>query len=166
MHPTAPSTQRTAAFDSAVMAYVPALKKLARKLDKTDYEELLQDTLTYVFAKWQNFRADPAQPRSGMYSWLTLTMRSIAQAKRQLVRPKHVEIANWDKPVAARQEETVFAGEVLSRLAQTREGRMLVRFAKGEKLREIGKRRGIGAERVRQLIEKARDRLVRTGVAA
>lgn len=162
-----PATDRPDTFDSAVLAYLPALKKLAHKLTNgnDEREELVQDTLAYVFDKWRNFRADPTAPKSGMYNWLTLTMRSIAQAKRRRQTPAYVDLAEWHMAASlsepARQEDIIDAETLMRRLSYTREGRMLARYAKGETLEQIGKRRKIGKERVRQLIERARARVVK-----
>ncbi|MBZ9659809.1 sigma-70 family RNA polymerase sigma factor [Mesorhizobium sp. ESP-6-4] len=166
---------RPAAFDAAVMAYLPALKKLARKLTNIndDRDELVQDTLAYVFSHWRNFRNDPSAPKNGMYNWLTLNMRSIAQGKRQVAANKKKNMPAADVlaltrlSTPAQQEDITYATQVVRRLSRSRDGRMLVRLGKGEMLREIGERRGISHERVRQLTEQARERLVKaTKVAA
>ncbi|TPM59001.1 sigma-70 family RNA polymerase sigma factor [Mesorhizobium sp. B2-2-4] len=159
--------KRPAVFDAAVMAYRPALIKLARKLTNTpdEREELVQDTLAYVFSHWANFRNDPTAPKNGMYNWLTLNMRSIAQGKRNVAAnarknmPRASELAASMVSVAASQENIVYAKQIVRRLSRSREGRMLVRIGGGEMLKDIGKRRGIGAERVRQLTDRARDGL-------
>lgn len=160
---------RPAAFDAAVMAYRPALIKLARKITNTkdEQDELVQDTLLYVFGHWTNFRNDPTAPKNGMYNWLTLNMRSIAQGKRQVAAnkkknmPAAGETALVGLSTPARQEDITYAGQIVRRLSRSRDGRMLVRLGKGEKLREIGARRGVTHERVRQLTERARERLVK-----
>lgn len=172
---SAASKSRPAAFDKAVMAYMPALTKLARKLTNTadEREELVQDTMAYVFSHWTNFRGEPGAPRNGMYNWLTLNMRSIMQGKRSVAAnarknmPRASEFAASLLGKPANQEDIVYANQVVRRLSYTRDGRMLVRIGGGETLNEVAGRRGIGRERVRQLTERARERLVKnTKVAA
>ncbi|MBZ9921666.1 sigma-70 family RNA polymerase sigma factor [Mesorhizobium sp. BR1-1-7] len=161
-------TNRPAAFDNAVMAYLPALKKLARKLANNDADELVQDTMAYVFSHWTNFRGEPSAPRNGMYNWLTLNMRSLAQGKRSVAAnarknmPKANESVLTSMATAPRQEDIAYANQVVRRLSRSREGRMLVRIGGGEMLKDVAAKRGIGVERVRQLTERARVRLVKT----
>jgi DNA-directed RNA polymerase specialized sigma24 family protein len=151
------------------MAYLPGLKKLARKLTKTmdERDELVQDTMAYVFNHWTNFRNDPSAPRNGMYNWLTLNMRSIAQGKRHVAAnarknmPKETLAALVGVSTPANQEDIVYANQIVRRLSRSREGRMLVRIGGGEMLKDVAARRGIGVERVRQLTERAREELVR-----
>jgi DNA-directed RNA polymerase specialized sigma24 family protein len=160
---------RPATFDKAVMAYLPGLKKLARKLANTadERDELVQDTMAYVFSHWTNFRNDPSAPRNGMYNWLTLNMRSIAQGKRQVAAnarknmPKETLAALVGVSTPANQEDIVYANQIVRRLSRSREGRMLVRIGGGEMLKDVAAKRGIGVERVRQLTERAREGLVR-----
>ncbi|MBZ9943469.1 sigma-70 family RNA polymerase sigma factor [Mesorhizobium sp. BR1-1-13] len=155
---------RPKAFDTKVLNYLPVLKKLARKLTSTadEREELVQDTLAYIFGHWTNFRPD-----GGMYNWLTLNMRSIAQGKRQVAANKHKNMPRAGESALAtmgtqpRQEDIVYANQIVRRLSRSRDGRMLVRLGGGEMLKDIGKRRGIGAERVRQLTDRARERLAK-----
>ncbi|MBZ9984961.1 hypothetical protein LB521_27895 [Mesorhizobium sp. BR-1-1-8] len=162
--------QRPEEFDRRVMAYLPALKKLARKLANTNDErdELVQDTLAYVFGAWRNFRGDPSEPKNGMYNWLTLNMRSIAQGKRRVAANARKNMPIQDDTVLmgmstpARQENITYANQVVRRLSHSRDGRMLVRIGGGELLRDVAAKRGIGGERVRQLTERARARLVKT----
>lgn len=149
---------RPATFDSHVMAYLPALKKLARRITSNDdeREELLQDTLIYAFDNWHKFR-----PEGGMYNWLTLNMRSLAQRnRRRATANAAASFGDWSKPVPANQEDIVYAGQIIRKLTRTREGRMLVWRGRGDTLGEIGKRRGISANRVQRLVDKARARLV------
>lgn len=167
--------QRPKEFDKAVMAYMPALTKLARKLTNTadEREDLVQDTMAYVFSHWTNFRGEPSTPKNGMYNWLTLNMRSLAQGKRKVASnarknmPKANESALTSMATAPRQEDIAYANQVVRRLSRSREGRMLVRLGGGEMLKDVAAKRGIGVERVRQLTERARERLVKnTKVAA
>jgi DNA-directed RNA polymerase specialized sigma24 family protein len=162
-------TKRPEAFDAAVMAYIPGLKKLARKLTNTAdaRDELVQDTMVYAFSHWTNFRNDPPAPKNGMYNWLTLNMRSIAQGKRQVAAnakknmPREPLSALVASATPASQENIVYANQIVRRLSRTREGRMLVRIGSGETLIEVGKRRGLCHERVRQLTERARESLMK-----
>lgn len=161
-------TSRPAEFDARVMAYLPGLSKLARRLTNsaTEREDLVQETMAFAFDRWQNFRED-----GGLWNWLQMNMRAILQMQRSKQATLARRLPIKDDPegrligqlgTAARQEDIAYANQVVRRLSYTRDGRMLVRLGKGEKLREIGERRGIGSERVRQLTERARERLVRT----
>ncbi|TJV67343.1 MAG: hypothetical protein E5X76_32755 [Mesorhizobium sp.] len=94
-------------------------------------------------------------------------MRSIAQGKRQVAAnkkknmPAAGETALVGLSTSARQEDITYASQIVRRLSRSRDGRMLVRLGKGEMLREVGARRGITHERVRQLTAQARERLVK-----
>lgn len=161
-------TTRPAAFDERLHAYMPALKKLAVKLsDRGGAEDLIQDTLLYVLTHWTKFRGDPSAPKSGFYNWLTLNMRSLAQNKRRSIacREAAAPMVGEEKAVNVgtmpNQDDAAFLGQVSRRLKQTREGRALYRYALGDTLEEIGRRRGVGRERARQLVMAGRERIAK-----
>lgn len=160
--------QRPKEFDAKVMAYLPGLTKLARKLtnNTAEREDLVQDTMAFAFDRWQNFRED-----GGLWNWLQMNMRAILQMQRAKQATLSRRLPIKDDPegravaklsTAPRQEDITYANQVVRRLSRSRDGRMLVRLGKGEMLREVAEKRGIGTERVRQLTARARERLVKT----
>lgn len=155
------NTPRPAEFDARVMAYMPALKKLAIKLVPAGQrEDLIQDVLLWALANWRKFRPD-----GGFYNWLTLNMRGIAQNKRRSAEARARTAPLADDPYMRRaaavgapatQEDGLAARDVIAKLARSREGRVMIRRGLGDTLAEVGKRRGIGAERARQIEMRGR----------
>lgn len=158
--PTQPEpTSRPAEFDARVMAYLPGLKKLALKYVPKKYaDDLVTDTIIYALGKWRNYREDGG----GFWNWLAWGMRGIVKNQATTARAQRhgagmvVPLADHDAAVDARQDDALHARDVLKRMSRTREGRIMIRRGLGDQLDEIGKRRGIGKERVRQLEMRGR----------
>lgn len=155
--------QRPKEFDAKVMAYLPALKKLARKyVPAGEREELIQDTLVQILASWENFRGTDYSVGTGFYRWIACQMRGVAANKRnkksvttvQDDSGKYAHIVG--KP--ADQERAIIAKDMLER-ATGRDGAVLLRRGMGFGLVEIGVEMGIKRERVRQLEQRGRDSL-------
>lgn len=154
---------RPAAFDAQLVAYLPGLRNHAKRfVAREDVDELVQDTVAYALQKWALYR----DAEGTFATWLQWQMRAVLTARSDKENTKKrrrtdVPIDGLQLTTPARQEEIVYAGQVVRRLSRSRDGRMLVRLGKGEMLHEIGARRGITNERVRQLTVRARERLVR-----
>ncbi|HEU4984523.1 MAG TPA: sigma-70 family RNA polymerase sigma factor, partial [Nitrososphaera sp.] len=150
--------QRPAEFDRLLVKYMPGMYSHAKIfVRKHEIEELVQDTLAYALEKWRNYR----EAEGTFATWLQWQMRAVVQIRRSRyeTRKKYTSNADAEKVMAvrsepARQDELVYAGQVIGRLKRSRGGRMLLRRAKGEMLAEIGAKRKISQERVRQLIAK------------
>lgn len=144
-------TTRPAEFDARLMAYMPAIRGLAKRYAaKGDGEDLAQEVLEFALTKWQNYRPD-----GGFYKWLQLNAFEIAQAKRRKRREPVCHNPDADVSVAARQENIVFADQIVRRLKRSRAGRMHLRYAAGESQTSIGRRRKISAARVHQLVNES-----------
>lgn len=152
------NTPRPAEFDARVMAYMPGLKKLALRYVPRKYaDDLVTDTIIYALEKWRNYRAD-----GGFWNWLSWAMRGIVKNQATVAKAQRhgagmvVPLADHDAAVDARQDDALHARDVLKRMSRTREGRIMIRRGLGDQLDEIGRRRGIGKERVRQLEMRGR----------
>lgn len=152
--------ERPASFDAAVVAHIPYIERFVRKLaPRDDVEEITQDVLAYAMNRWNLYR--PADGSIG--TWLAWQVRSIVKQRRDKAKTlrKHFSDADPEAVLAVRssqpqQENIVMANQTLRRLSRSRGGRMLVRVASGELMREVGAKRGVTHQRVHQLIEEAR----------
>lgn len=151
-------------FDARLMAYYSHLKRKAYKLtnNKSEQEELLQETVAYILSHWTSFRPD-----GGFYNWIILCMRHVAQNKRRRdeVRSRYAPTTNDERAMLSHPVEPsqLACVELSSTLADmdSRHGGALLRRAMGYTLDEIGDSLGVGRERARQITEKERSRLVR-----
>jgi RNA polymerase sigma factor (sigma-70 family) len=154
--------QRPKEFDAQLVAYLPGLRNHAKRfVAREDVDELVQDTVAYALQRWTLYR----DAEGTFATWLQWQMRAVIANRKEKAgtkkrKHKDVPIDGLRLTTPARQEDIVYAGQIVRRLSRSRDGRMLVRLGKGEKLREIGERRGITHERVRQLTERARENLV------
>lgn len=152
--------QRPAEFDARVMAYVPGLRNLANKLGLRGEaaEDLVTDTIIEALERWQNYREG-----GGFWNWLYWTMRgkhTNARDKRQLpMTDKSLEDVDYLLGSRATQEGYAELSKVLSNMTG-RKGAVPLRRAMGETLQEIGETIGVGRERVRQIEEGERARLL------
>lgn len=160
------TTDRPPAFDAAVIRYIPALKALSVKIAAHhEREDLVADTLAYAFRAWRNFRLDDKGGYRGIYTWLTLNMRSILQTQnRRIKRPVFggdaYEHACRRVGSPAGQLDAIIARQAISML-EGRDGEAVLRIAMGDSLEEVGISMGVCRERARQLGERGRARLAR-----
>jgi|GEM_PF-2490092 len=155
----AENDNRPPAFDSALLAYQPGMRRLASKLGYRGSEavDLVTDTIAYCLEHWTNFHGDLDK----MWNWIYWQMRGIVKNSRSKKRLEMVpegrayEIAE----TSANQADVAHAGQVVSLLAG-RSGDMIMRLAMGDTLEEIARQHGVSRERVRQIVEKERARLL------
>jgi hypothetical protein len=165
--------QRPKEFDAKVMAYLPALKKLARKLTntKTSRRACAGHAALRVWRIGRTSAMIRLRPRTastiGLRSTCVLSRRASVKERTQQEKTclSADEIALTRRKRQPRQEDITYANQIVRRLSRSRDGRMLVRIGGGEKLKEIGKRAASRTERVRQLTERARERLVKAVAA-
>lgn len=163
MTTTAANDNRPASFDAAILGYMDALQRMAKRLAREEYEPLVNDTVAFACERWTNFRGDPSAKGSGFYSWLMLNMRAIrqTQTKRKKLDTCSIEAFPGGNTahfaVAAGQEMAVELAKLTERLRATRNGRILLRQANGEALHDIGASLGLSREGVRQIciVERA-----------
>ncbi|PDS97546.1 hypothetical protein CO659_12865 [Rhizobium sp. S9] len=164
--------ERPASFDARVMEYLPGLKRLAAKRVPPMYrDDLVTDTIAYAIEHWRNFRED-----GGMWNWLVWQMRGILknEATKAAVRAANISFVPLDRSVPTdrsmrfsvppNQVDYVELCETLGDL-DTRDGGVVIRRAMGETLPVIAADLGVSAERVRQIEEKERSRLVKARAA-
>lgn len=150
---------RPLAFDSALLAYQPGMRRLASKLGYRgpEADDLVTDTVAYCLEHWTNFHGETDK----MWNWIYWQMRGIVKNSRSKKRLEMVpegrayEIAE----TSANQADVAHAGQVVSLLAG-RSGDMIMRLAMGDTLEEIARQHGVSRERVRQIVEKERARLL------
>lgn len=153
MH-TAANDNRPASFDALINQYTPGLLKLARKLAPASHYDLYVDTVIVLLHRWKSFRPD-----GGFWNWASLTMRSEARVRRHRASNMPHEVALDVMPERATppsQHAHVELSETLARLRRVKGGRDVLRKAMGATFVEIGKRRGVGHERARQIVAEAR----------
>jgi len=149
---------RPPAFDSALLAYQPGMRRLASKLGYrgSDAADLVTDTIAYCLEHWTNFRGATDK----MWNWIYWQMRGIVKNSRSKRRVMMVVAgqAYENAETSANQVDVAHAGQVVSLLAG-RAGDMTIRLAMGDTLEEIARQHGVSRERVRQIVEKERERV-------
>lgn len=155
---------RSPEFDRKLLAYEPALRRLARKITKNEdaADELFQSAMVVMLRRHRECRIET------FWTWASFCVRNAAQE-----HIKHnsavkrtadvVSISAFEKmpgSVDAAQENGTDLAHVLT-LLSGRGGKMVLRVAMGETLEAIGKDYGIGKERVRQLVVRERARVQR-----
>lgn len=151
--PANDNTQRPACFDALLTEHMPFVRYLAK-----DHEDIVQNIALAAMEKWQHY--------SGGYkfsTWLGLVARAVADdARVKRTAKKRTAVAMvTPSSTPASQHDCAELAETLRRLSGTRDSDVLIRHAMGEDLAEIGADYGIGKERVRQLCERERLRLVK-----
>lgn len=146
--------QRPKEFDAQVVAYLPALRNVARRLvQHEDIDDLVSETAAALLRRWDQFRLDGA-----FYSWAVLVMRGIAAEarKRKKLNTVSIDTDTYVGCTQPAQEEIVFAGQVVSYLSCYKEGQALLMRTVGDTLDEVGEVFGVGKSRVGQFADSAR----------
>lgn len=162
MTPTHPT--RPAEFDARLMAYLPYIRKRAARLAPSDPEEFTQETITHMLGIWQNFRED-----GGFFKWIVWNMRGIAQKravadKRRKAR-EPLYIASQQRNALPSQEHAADIALVMARITPRLQPVFAVVAAGGE-LAEAGALLGVTRQRINQLMQAERRRLVVTESSA
>jgi RNA polymerase sigma factor (sigma-70 family) len=158
---------RPASFDAKLMKYQPGLLKLAGKFTTTSEErhDLVTDTIIYCLRNWQSFRED-----GGFWNWLYWSMRGVVGNKKEGVKARITLVQDSDgvfaatRGIAPSQLDYVELCQTM-RSMSARGGGVVVRRAMGDTLPEIGAAIGVTAERVRQIENKERGRLLKRRAA-
>lgn len=155
--------KRDPEFDRKLLAYEPALRRMAMKIAKhaDAAEELFQQAMLLILRRHMNCQV------ATFWTWASLTMKNAAQehAKSQSRLKRKADVCSLSAfeempgSTAATQESAAELSRVLSVLSG-RGGKMVLRLAHGETLEDIGRDYGIGKERVRQIADKERARVV------
>ncbi|WP_100961026.1 sigma-70 family RNA polymerase sigma factor [Bosea sp. FBZP-16] len=152
---------RPASFDQAMLAYLPSLANLAKKLRPTasrqDREDLVQATLCKAFETWRSYRTDKSP-----YTWLRFIMRSQSRddlERRQKAADFKLRLPGVSVTITEpNQEHAADLALVADQIAPDLREDMLD-MAAGALLAEPAARRGITRERARQMFERERERL-------
>jgi RNA polymerase sigma factor (sigma-70 family) len=149
-------------FDRKLLAYEPAIRKMARRIAKHDdaTEELFQQAMLLMLRRHTNCRLEM------FWTWASFNVRNAAQEFiiYNSTQSRSADVRSLDTfeelpfGVDATQHKNAELSAVIGNL-RGREGEMVLRHAMGDTLDEIGQDYGIGKERVRQLIERERLRL-------
>lgn len=157
---TPANDNRPAEFDKQLVAYLPGLHKLAiklRPLNRNDErEELVQATICKALEAWRSYR-----PENSPYTWLQYLMRSINQTDIKKTKQQR-EIASRMagaelQSALPNQEHAVMLADVVAGMSPDLRGDML-EVAMGSDMAQVGERRGVTRERVRQILAAERAR--------
>lgn len=151
-------TTRPAAFDKALMAYMPHIRSLARRyIPSGKRTDVIQDVLTYCLEHWENYRGESYETGSGFANWVTWQFRGVVSnynyRQRREIPTTYGNGADKAFRAAAandNQERALMARDILGR-AEGRAGAVILRRGMGCGLAEIGQDIGISRERVRQI---------------
>lgn len=158
---------RPASFDAKLMKYRPGLLVLAAKHTKTreERDDLVTDTMIYCMRNWQSFREE-----GGFYNWLYWSLRGLVSNKKGAVKARVTLVQDSDgvfaatRGIAPSQLDYVELCQTM-RSMSARGGGVVIRRAMGDTLPEIGAAIGVTAERVRQIENKERGRLLKRRAA-
>lgn len=154
------TTQRPAAFDAAILAYLPGLRKLARRLrpesTRDDVDEMMQETIARALENWRKYRTE-----NSPYTWLKFFVRTISQeATERAARHSKIALAVGSVSSAYAPPNQEHAAE-LSLLAERITPGLrsdIFAIAQGAQYKEIAGPRGTSRQRVEQLIKQERER--------
>lgn len=155
--PANTAANRPAEFDARLAAHIPALRKRARMyVAHSQIDDLVQDVMASALENWQGYREG-----GGFVTWLYWRMRAVMSARRDMASRqkrscKTVDVSSVVLAVPAQQENIAFAAQVVRKLCRSRGGRMLVRIGSGERQAEVAGKYKLSAQRVQQLVAKAR----------
>lgn len=162
--PEAANDNRPAEFDARVLAYMPALKKLAYRFERNrqDREDLINETVEVALRRWAGYRPD-----GGFYGWLVGQMRSVVadvrrRARRHVAEPLDAARQQGDDnepTLPAEQDNIIELDQVRAAMRPGRAGEMLMRVAAGEEYAAIAADYGISRQRAHQIVTAERTRL-------
>ena len=149
---------RSPEFDRKLLAYEPALRRLARKITKN---ELFQSAMVVMLRRHRECRLET------FWTWAVLCVRGTAQefVRTNSTKSRSAEVCSLSAfeelpgSTDPHQEDGTDLSRVIS-LLKGRNGTMLMRRAMGETLEAIGNDHGLTKERVRQIVIKERARVL------
>lgn len=155
------TTTRPASFDAAILAYVPGMQKLARRLrpeaPRHVLDDLVQSTLCQAFATWRSYR-----PENSPYTWLQFIMRDLSrdhtrrlrQAAEFKLRLRGVSVTITEP----NQEHAADLALAIDRITPAIRSD-LIEVAQGAPLAKPAARRGTSRQRIEQILKRERARL-------
>ncbi|SKA20118.1 sigma factor [Consotaella salsifontis] len=153
-------SDRPAEFDNRLVAYLPGLRRLAKRIAPHNADDLVNDTVALVCERWVNFRGSPTD--IGFWAWLSVTMRGIASNQR---RRKSITTISMDDAIATvvsinPAQEAAADLSIIAGRSSGVPGDMLMASAMGDHYAEIADRHGTAPTRVRYVIKQERRRLI------
>lgn len=150
---------RPASYDAQLRAYAPYIRKLARKIDQANGEDVAQDINMRAVENWHIY--DPAYSFGHWVRTLALSVqseryRASCRLKRKAVLVPIDQVESGEPPCEELRAEL---SEIV-RMLSGRGGEALLRNAMGEDMKDIGLDMGVGRCRVGQLIDRERKRLM------
>jgi len=147
-------------YDYEISARMPFMRKMANRMTTPDKaDELIGDTYVLALSQWKKYNQE-----FKIGTWLVVLMRHARRdtqqkAGRKMRSARMVSIDDFDRGVPATQEDYVELSQTISAIQKGRGGDVLLRYAMGDELKEIGDETGLSRERVRQIKQAALSKL-------
>lgn len=146
---------RTAAFDAALVAYLPGMRKLAYTLVGNKADDLVQDTAVAALRRHGSFRTE-----GGFRVWVSLIMRSIAAGERKKYRPHFVDGFQFTLLRNGPSQEIESDMRTIGNHLHDAGGHIILRRAQGEELKDIAVSLGVSKNRASLHEARARAALI------
>jgi len=151
---------RPASFDAAIPAYVPGLRKLAKRLrpesSRDDIDDMVQEALVRALASWRKYRTE-----NSPYTWLKFFVRTISQEANDRAA-RHAQLAQALAGTSLEialpnQEHAAELSLLAERMTPGLRGDILA-IAQGAAYKEVAAPRNTSRQRIEQLIKQERAR--------
>lgn len=161
---SAPPTTRPASYDQKLVDYLPFFRRCANRLAyNDDADEIVQDAYVDGLNRWHMYDAENYK----FGTWVFQLVRCAASNRRVKARAKkragvsvQIEDMVGHPSTLPNQLDYAELSAVLRRLSGTRDSDALMRVAMGEELDDVGAGYGVSKQRVFQLCQRERARLV------
>lgn len=156
------TTARPTWYDTQLTAYRPFIRKLARKAYRRNSEDLEQQICERAMLRWHIY--DPTRYKFG--TWLVQVARNCVAENRETAgaQMRSAPTVSFDDSHSAatppNQLDYAELSQVLRRLSGTRDSEALIRVAMGEEMPDVANDMGVSRQRVFQLCQRERARLV------
>jgi len=142
---------RPAAFDDAVLAYLPRLLKVAARLQPSERDDLVQATVETALKCWKSYN-----PAKNLGGWLVFQMRNINFKWLSSKRPRGTDAALEFLAVEPTQQDYMDADDILRTVEASPHAAVLNRLAMGDTMEEVAARFGVSKQRVHQKVVEFR----------
>jgi RNA polymerase sigma factor (sigma-70 family) len=141
-------------FDARVLAWLPFMRRFARRYTRRNIEDLVQAAVVDALERWQEYRQD-----GNFVAWLKFRVLNAATAdlrgREKLARTE----LGWRRATEPAQEYAADLHSLTERLGASRGGVMLLRSASGETMREISLDSGMTTGGVHFKIKQTRPQM-------
>jgi len=142
---------RPAAFDDAVISYLPRLLKVAARLQPSEREDLVQATVETALKCWKSYNTT-----KNLGGWLVFQMRNINFKWLSSKRPRGTDTALEFLAIEPTQQDYMDADDILRTVEASPHAAMLNRLAMGDTMGEVAARFGVSKQRVHQKVVEFR----------